>query len=119
MVLMHSLFSLGLVVGRSYIALFKLMISWEFKTITLNPTHLRLKFVIWCVSMVTLDAVTTILIFNLCDTTLCIVMTIHVSNLHVLLDCFRCYARLHPRAVNCRKKKCGHSNQLRPKKKIK
>ncbi|KAJ0087836.1 hypothetical protein Patl1_32585 [Pistacia atlantica] len=31
----------------------------------------------------------------------------------------RCYARLHPRAVNCRKKKCGHSNQLRPKKKIK
>ncbi|KAH7512188.1 hypothetical protein FEM48_Zijuj12G0063900 [Ziziphus jujuba var. spinosa] len=30
-----------------------------------------------------------------------------------------CYARLHPRAVNCRKKKCGHSNQLRPKKKIK
>ncbi|KAK8971451.1 Ubiquitin-60S ribosomal protein L40-1 [Platanthera guangdongensis] len=23
----------------------------------------------------------------------------------------RCYARLHPRAVNCRKKKCGHSNQ--------
>ncbi|KAK6121800.1 hypothetical protein DH2020_044413 [Rehmannia glutinosa] len=35
-----------------------------------------------------------------------------------LLYC-RCYARLHPRAVNCRKKKCGHSNQLRPKKKIK
>ncbi|KAL4586688.1 hypothetical protein LXL04_011330 [Taraxacum kok-saghyz] len=31
----------------------------------------------------------------------------------------KCYARLHPRAVNCRKKKCGHSNQLRPKKKIK
>ena len=31
----------------------------------------------------------------------------------------RCYARLHPRAVNCRKKKCGHSNQLRPKKKLK
>ncbi|XP_022748149.1 ubiquitin-60S ribosomal protein L40-like [Durio zibethinus] len=25
-----------------------------------------------------------------------------------------CYARLHPRAVNCRKKKCGHSNQLSP-----
>ncbi|GKD52921.1 ubiquitin-60S ribosomal protein L40-1, partial [Tanacetum coccineum] len=22
-----------------------------------------------------------------------------------------CYARLHPRAVNCMKKKCGHSNQ--------
>ncbi|KAF2870714.1 ubiquitin/ribosomal protein [Massariosphaeria phaeospora] len=24
-----------------------------------------------------------------------------------------------PRAVNCRKKKCGHTNQLRPKKKLK
>ena len=32
--------------------------------------------------------------------------------------CRRCYARLHPRAVNCRKKKCGHTNQLRPKKKM-
>lgn len=31
----------------------------------------------------------------------------------------RCYARLPARAVNCRKKKCGHSNQLRPKKKLK
>ncbi|PWA57927.1 ubiquitin-60S ribosomal protein L40 [Artemisia annua] len=31
--------------------------------------------------------------------------------------CRKCYARLHPRATNCRKKKCGHSNQLRPKKK--
>ena len=31
----------------------------------------------------------------------------------------RCYARLHLRAVNCRKKKCGHTNQLRPKKKLK
>ncbi|PWA80260.1 ubiquitin [Artemisia annua] len=30
--------------------------------------------------------------------------------------CRKCYARLHPRATNCRKKKCGHSNQLRPKK---
>ncbi|KAL3651272.1 hypothetical protein CASFOL_004274 [Castilleja foliolosa] len=30
--------------------------------------------------------------------------------------CRKCYARLHPRAVNCRKKKCGHSNQLRQKK---
>ncbi|KAJ6410948.1 hypothetical protein OIU84_007657 [Salix udensis] len=26
--------------------------------------------------------------------------------------CRKCYARLHPRAVNCRKKKCGHSNQI-------
>lgn len=32
--------------------------------------------------------------------------------------CRKCYARLPPRAKNCRKKKCGHSNQLRPKKKI-
>nr|GEX49360.1 ubiquitin [Tanacetum cinerariifolium] len=28
---------------------------------------------------------------------------------------FRCYGRLPKRALNCRKKKCGHSNQLRPK----
>jgi len=33
--------------------------------------------------------------------------------------CRMCYARLPPRAVNCRKKRCGHSNQLRPKKKLK
>ncbi|GFQ08451.1 ubiquitin-60S ribosomal protein l40-2, partial [Phtheirospermum japonicum] len=32
--------------------------------------------------------------------------------------CRKCYARLPLRATNCRKKKCGHSNQLRPKKKI-
>lgn len=32
--------------------------------------------------------------------------------------CRKCYARLPLRAVNCRKRKCGHSNQLRPKKKI-
>ncbi|GAB4819244.1 hypothetical protein N2152v2_006290 [Parachlorella kessleri] len=31
----------------------------------------------------------------------------------------RCYALLDPRAGNCRKEKCGHSNQLRPKKKLK
>ena len=31
----------------------------------------------------------------------------------------RCYARLPPRAINCRKKKCGHTTQLRPKKKLK
>ncbi|CAF1254778.1 unnamed protein product [Didymodactylos carnosus] len=30
-----------------------------------------------------------------------------------------CYARLHPRAVNCRKRKCGHTSNLRPKKKLK
>jgi ribosomal protein L40E len=33
--------------------------------------------------------------------------------------CRKCYARLHPRAKNCRKRKCGHSNHLRVKKKLK
>ena len=33
--------------------------------------------------------------------------------------CRVCYARLHLRAHNCRKKKCGHSASLRIKKKIK
>lgn len=33
--------------------------------------------------------------------------------------CRKCYARLPPKATNCRKKKCGHSNMLRPKKKLK
>ena len=33
--------------------------------------------------------------------------------------CRKCYARLPLRAHNCRKKKCGHSNHLRPKKKLK
>ena len=33
--------------------------------------------------------------------------------------CRKCYARLHPRAVNCRKKKCGRTTQLRVKKKLK
>uniref|UniRef100_A0A0N5A2Q5 Ubiquitin-ribosomal protein eL40 fusion protein n=1 Tax=Parastrongyloides trichosuri TaxID=131310 RepID=A0A0N5A2Q5_PARTI len=33
--------------------------------------------------------------------------------------CRNCYARLPPRATNCRKKKCGHSSHLRPKKKLK
>ncbi|CAD6223755.1 unnamed protein product [Miscanthus lutarioriparius] len=32
--------------------------------------------------------------------------------------CRKCYARLHPKAANCRKKKCGHSNALRAKKKL-
>merc|ERR1711868_225078 len=35
------------------------------------------------------------------------------------LICRKCYARLHPRANNCRKKKCGHTTDLRPKKKLK
>ncbi|KAL6753670.1 ubiquitin extension protein [Haematococcus lacustris] len=30
--------------------------------------------------------------------------------------CRKCYARLHPRAVNCRKKSCGRTSQLRVKK---
>merc|ERR1711974_275326 len=33
--------------------------------------------------------------------------------------CRKCYARLPMRSTNCRKRKCGHSNQLRPKKKLK
>lgn len=33
--------------------------------------------------------------------------------------CRKCYARLHAKATNCRKRKCGHSNNLRPKKKLK
>ena len=33
--------------------------------------------------------------------------------------CRLCYARLPARATNCRKKICGHTNQLRPKKKLK
>jgi len=33
--------------------------------------------------------------------------------------CRKCYARLPPRAKTCRKKKCGHTNQLRVKKKLK
>lgn len=33
--------------------------------------------------------------------------------------CRKCYARLPKRATNCRKKKCGHTNQLRPKKILK
>ncbi|CAC27086.1 ubiquitin [Guillardia theta] len=35
------------------------------------------------------------------------------------LVCRKCYARMHIKAHNCRKKKCGHSNKLRLKKKIK
>ncbi|XP_027712189.1 ubiquitin-like isoform X1 [Vombatus ursinus] len=33
--------------------------------------------------------------------------------------CRKRYARLYPRAVSCRKKKCGHTNNLCPKKKVK
>ena len=33
--------------------------------------------------------------------------------------CRRCYARLPPRATNCRKRKCGHNSDLRVKKKLK
>jgi hypothetical protein len=44
----------------------------------------------------------------------------HPAHPHIFSPFFsRCYARLHPRATNCRKKKCGHTNQLRPKKKLK
>ena len=33
--------------------------------------------------------------------------------------CRKCYARLPLNAKTCRKRKCGHSSNLRPKKKIK
>ena len=33
--------------------------------------------------------------------------------------CRICNCSLPPKAHNCRKKSCGHSNQLRPKKKLK
>ena len=42
------------------------------------------------------------------------------TNAHFLpLRFHRCYARMHPRAANCRKKSCGRTAQLRPKKKLK
>ena len=43
----------------------------------------------------------------------------HLPDSNFLIYIIRCYARLPPRAKNCRKKKCGHTNQLRPKKKLK
>mmetsp|Transcript_116925 Transcript_116925/g.162484 ORF Transcript_116925/g.162484 Transcript_116925/m.162484 type:complete len:135 (-) Transcript_116925:179-583(-) len=33
--------------------------------------------------------------------------------------CRKCYAKLPPKATNCRKRKCGHNADIRPKKKIK
>jgi len=33
--------------------------------------------------------------------------------------CRKCYARLDIRATNCRKNKCGHTSDLRLKKKLK
>ena len=36
-----------------------------------------------------------------------------LTDLDLFIAPCRCYARLPPRATNCRKKKCGHSNQLR------
>ena len=33
--------------------------------------------------------------------------------------CRKCYATLPPRAMNCRKRKCGHNSDLRIKKKMK
>uniref|UniRef100_UPI00398F6233 ubiquitin-ribosomal protein eL40 fusion protein-like n=1 Tax=Pristiophorus japonicus TaxID=55135 RepID=UPI00398F6233 len=34
-------------------------------------------------------------------------------------NCYKNICRLHPRASNCRKTKCGHTNNLQPKKKLK
>ncbi|KAL9708457.1 hypothetical protein quinque_011975 [Culex quinquefasciatus] len=45
--------------------------------------------------------------------------TLHLKYNCDKMICRKCYARLHPRATNCRKKKCGHTNNLRPKKKLK
>ena len=33
--------------------------------------------------------------------------------------CRKCYARLPPQATNCRKRRCGHCPNIRPKKKLK
>ena len=33
--------------------------------------------------------------------------------------CRKCYVRLPPKATNCRKRKCGHYSDIRPKKQIK
>jgi len=33
--------------------------------------------------------------------------------------CRKCYARLPMKSVNCRKRKCGHYGDIRPKKKMK
>ena len=41
-----------------------------------------------------------------------------ISNCEKIV-CRKCYARLPIRAKNCRKKKCGHTNDLRMKKKLK
>ena len=32
--------------------------------------------------------------------------------------CRKCYATLPPKATNCRKRKCGHTPNIRPKKKF-
>jgi len=52
-----------------------------------------------------------------CETSLTTVRGTDVYRFFFFLP--RCYARLPPRATNCRKKSCGHTNQLRPKKKLK
>ncbi|CAO2141358.1 unnamed protein product [Urochloa humidicola] len=45
-------------------------------------------------------------------------MKLALGNNEDKMICRKCYARLPKRATNCRKKKCGHSNQLRPKRKL-
>ncbi|KAK1661677.1 hypothetical protein QYE76_049836 [Lolium multiflorum] len=39
-----------------------------------------------------------------------------LSHNETKMICRKCYARLPPRSTNCRKKKCGRSNDLRQKK---
>ncbi|KAM5329709.1 ubiquitin-ribosomal protein eL40 fusion protein-like [Glossophaga mutica] len=65
------------------------------------------------------------------ESTLCLVLClwhgISEPSLHQLTHKYncdkvigrKCYPCLHPCAVNCHKKKCSHTNNLRPKKKIK
>ncbi|CAN6218884.1 unnamed protein product [Urochloa humidicola] len=40
------------------------------------------------------------------------------KNNEAKIICRKCYARLPLKSTNCRKKKCGHSNELRSKKKF-
>jgi len=54
------------------------------------------------------------------QTWLCISLSNQFISLFIRMQdkliCRKCYARLHPRASNCRKKSCGRTSQLRPKK---
>ncbi|KAI1638151.1 ubiquitin-related domain-containing protein [Biscogniauxia mediterranea] len=51
------------------------------------------------------------------DSTIDLVFRLPGGIIEPSLKALASYARLPPRATNCRKRKCGHTNQLRPKKK--